>query len=109
MKQCRDMLLIGLQLIEGAAQCGTFTTGSFQFDYRQRQPVDEHHHVWAAFGLACHHRELLHCQPVIVGRLLEVDQPYLARRERTVFRVKLHIRAFGEKPVDTAVLFQQVR
>ena len=107
-KQRRDLLLVSLELIEGAGQRRVLAAGGFEFDHRQWQAVDEHHHVRPTLGLASHHGELLHGEPVVVGRAFEVDQPHLARRQRAVLGVVLHIRAFGQQPMDAAVLLQQV-
>ena len=95
-------------MVEGPDQGCVLAAGGLELYDGQRQAVDEHHHVWPTLDLPGNHRELLHRQPVIVGRPLEVDQPHLARRQRTVLGVVLHVRAVGQQPVDAAVLLQQV-
>ena len=44
-EQRRDLLLVGLELIEGRPDGGLFVGGVLQFHDRQRQAVDEQHHV----------------------------------------------------------------
>jgi len=107
-KQRLNLLFVGLELVEGAGQRRVLAAGGFEFDHRQRQAVEEHHHVRPTLGLACHHGELLHGEPVVVGRAFEVDQPHPARRQRAILGVVLHIRAFGQQAVDAVVLLQQL-
>gem|GEM_PF-3793819 len=51
-KQRRNLLLVSLQLVERVRQMRARAARRFQFDHRQRQTVDEQHHVGAAVELA---------------------------------------------------------
>ncbi len=108
-KQCRDLLLVGLKLIESACQGGALSPGGFELNNGQRQPVDEQHNVWSSLHLSGNYRKLLHCQPVVVARLLKVDQAHAACCEHAVITIIFNLRAIDQQAMDSAVLFQQVR
>ena len=106
-KERRNLGLVRLKLLEGPSQVCTCATRRLQLDHPHRQAIQEHDHIRPPTVLATDNRELAHRQPVIVLRLLKIDQPDLSRRQRTVVSVILHIHAFGHQLVEPAVLFQQ--
>ena len=85
-EQRRNFLLVGLQLVPGVPDRGVLVGGVLEFDHAQRQPVDEHHDVGPAVVLALDHRELVDDQPIVVGRLVEIDQPHPIAANRAVRR-----------------------
>ena len=72
--------LVGLELLEGRPDRGVLVGGVLQLDDRQRQAVDEQHHVRPARVLVLDDGELVDGQPVVVVRVVEVDAPAPARR-----------------------------
>ena len=54
-------------------------------------------------------RELIHCQPVVRRRIVEIDQADLVAAYGAVLDVELHIDAFDQGTVNTSVLFDQRR
>ena len=44
-EQRRDLRLVSLELVERLADGGLFIRNVFEFQHRQRDAVDEHHHV----------------------------------------------------------------
>ena len=83
-EQRRDLLLVGLQLVEGVPDRGVLVAGVLQFDHAQRQAVDEHHDVGPAVVPGLDHRELVDHQPVVVVRVVVVDQPHAVARDGAV-------------------------
>ena len=67
-EQRRDLRLVGLKLLEGRPDRRVLVGGVLQLDHRQRQPVDEQHHVRPARVLPFRHGELVDGQPVVVVR-----------------------------------------
>ena len=107
MEELRDLLLVGLQLVERAQEMGPGAARRFQFDHAQRQAVNEHHHIGPPVVLAVDDHELAHRKPVVLLWLLKVDERDFARRQRAVIGVVLHIHAFGDQLVQAAVFFEQ--
>ena len=75
-KQGRDVVLVGLQLIERRPDRSLFICGVLEFDDRQRQTVDEDHHIRSPVDLAVlvrgFHGVLIDDQPVVVFDVLEI-------------------------------------
>ena len=44
-KERRDLRLVGLELLEGGPDRGVLVRRVLQLDHRQRQAVDEQHHI----------------------------------------------------------------
>ncbi len=106
-EQRRNLLLVGLQLVERTHQMRPRAARRFEFDHRQRQAVDEHHHIGPPVVRAVDHYELGNRQPVVLLRIFEVDQVHLAGRQRAISGDILDIHAFRHQPVQAAVLFEQ--
>ena len=68
-----DLRLISLELVEGGPDGGVLIGGVLQLDHGEWQAVDEDHHVRPPLVLALRHGELVDRQPVVVGRVVEVD------------------------------------
>ncbi len=69
-----DLLLVGLELVESIPDGGVFVGRVFQLEDGQRQAVYEDDDVGAAVVLALDHRELVHHEPVVGVRVLEIDE-----------------------------------
>ncbi len=106
-KQCWNLLLVSLQLIERAGQMRARAARRFQFNHCQRQAVDEQHDVRPAVDLTVDDHELLHRQPVVAFRHIEVQKLNLARRQHAIVAVVFDICAFGQQRVNATVFFQQ--
>ena len=103
-EQRRDLLLVGLKLLERLPDVGVFVRRIFQFDDTQRQAVDENHDVGAAVVLAFNHRELVHHQPVVVVRVIEINQPDNFRADAAVLAAALDGDAVHQHPMKGAVV-----
>ena len=64
-EQVRDVLLLGLELVECCPHVGLLIGRVLQFDHRQGQTVDVDHDIRAAVVLAALDRQLVHHQPVV--------------------------------------------
>ena len=102
-EQRRDFRLVGLQLPPGGPDGGVFVGRVLQFDDRQRQAVDEQHHVGAALAPVFDHGELVDCQPVVVGRVVEVDDAGLGAAHRAVGVAVFHRHAVHDQAMERAV------
>ena len=80
-----------------------------QLDHRERQAVDEEHDVGPALVLAFDDRELVDRQPVVVGRIVEVDHPRLVAADGAVRAPVLDRDAVDEHPVDGTVALDERR
>ena len=104
-----DVLLVGLELVEGALDRGVLVAGVLELDHGQGQAVDEDDQVGAAVVLVLDDGELVDGQPVVLLRVCEVDQPDLVAGDRAVRAPVLDIHAIGEHPVEPAVVLDQAR
>ena len=77
--------------------------GVLQLDDAQRQPVDEQHDVRPAFVLVLDDRELVHCEPVVGLRFVEVEYADLRAMNRTVSVDILHRHAVDHHAVKGAI------
>src|SRR5207249_10062762 len=98
-KQQRDLRLVGLQLIIRLAQGSLFIRDVFEFQYRQWDAIDEHHHVCAAVKLSFLNSELVNREKFVVLWSDEIDQPDLVVNDLAVAVAKLHVNAFDEQPM----------
>ena len=76
-KKRRNVLLVGLKLIEGVLDGGVFVTGVFQLENRQRQTVDEDHHIGTPVLVVLDNGVLVQRHPVVVVDLFQIQQPDL--------------------------------
>ena len=105
----RDLGLVGLELLEGRPDGGVLVRRVLELDDRQRQAVDEEHDVRPAAVLVLHHGELVDRQPVVGGRVLEVQHPRLGAADRAVGRAVLHRHPVHEQAMHRAVARRQLR
>ena len=112
-EQRRDVVQVGLQLVESAVDGGVLVGGVLEFEQRQRQPVDEQQHVRAAVGLGARGQvdvgdgELVDRQPVVGARIGEIDQPDFVVLELPAVAVG-DVDAFGEQAVKGVIVDQRV-
>ena len=81
-EQVGRLLFVGFELMVRLANRGLGVGGVLQLDDGQRQPVDEHDHVGPPVGLRLAGRlvndgELVDGEPVVVVRVVEVEEPDL--------------------------------
>ncbi|MNR36787.1 hypothetical protein D3C85_1547550 [compost metagenome] len=107
MEQRRNLLLVGLQLVESAQQMRPRAARCFQLDHTQRQAVNEHHHIGPPLVLAVDHNELAHRQPVVQFRMLKIDERDFASGQRAIMCVVFDVHTFRHQLVEAAVLFKQ--
>jgi hypothetical protein len=104
----RHLGLVGLELLEGAPDRGVLGRGVLQLQHRQRQAIHEQHHVRPAAVLVLHHAELVHRQPVVARRVVEVDHPRLRAADAAVGVAVFHRHAVHQQAVQRAVAHDQV-
>ena len=79
-EQCGQLGLVGLELVPGGPDGSVLVGWVFEFDDGEEQAVDEEHNVWAAFVLVFGDGELVDGEPVVGGRIFEVDDRAPAHR-----------------------------
>ena len=75
-EQIGNLLLVGLNLIEGLPQVGVHIGGVLQLQQHQRQAVDEQDDVRPAGVLGSLHAELVDRQPLVGAHIGPVDQAH---------------------------------
>ena len=108
-EQVRDLLLVGLELLEGGVRRGLLVAGALELHDPQRQAVDEQHHIWTPLDLVLDDGELVDGEKVVGLGMLEVDEPDLVAAGRAVGLFDLNVDAVDEQPVETAVVQDQRR
>ncbi len=108
-KERRDLVLVGLELVEGPVQGGVLVPRVLQLHHGQGQAVDKDHHIRAAFALVLDDRELIDRQPVVVLQPVEVDQPGLVTADAAVRAGDLDIHALDDQPVQATVFLDERR
>jgi len=83
-KQHWDLRLIGLKLAERRPNIGVLVGSVLQLDHRQRQPVNEQHHIGPAGVLSFAHRELINREPVVFVHIIEVKDARLGTGDRAI-------------------------
>ncbi len=101
-EQPRQVVLVGLELVPRRPDGGVGVGRVLEFDHPERQPVDEQHDVGAPFGLVLNDGELVDCQPVVVGGVVEVDHPSLRAPDPRAVAV-LDVHAFHHHAVEGPV------
>ena len=76
-EQRRDLRLVSLELVERLADGGLFVRNVFEFQHRQRDAVDEHHHIRAPVEMAFLHRELVDGEKFVGFGIRKINQPDL--------------------------------
>ncbi len=103
----RNLLLVGLKLLEGLPDGGVFVGGVLEFHDAERQAVDEDHHVWPAVVLTVHDGELIDGEPIVVCRIVEVHQANEVAGDSASAARVLHRHAVDEHAVEGAVVGDQ--
>ena len=104
LEQRGDLSLVGLELRIGAPDRGVLVGGVLEFQHRQGQPVHEHHNVGPAVVLPFNDRELVDREPVVRGRIVEVDQPGLRPRDGSVGPAVLDVDPVPQQPMKGPVV-----
>ena len=107
-KQAGDFALVGLELIERAAQRGVFVGRVLEFDHAQRQAVDEDHDIGPPVAFILDDGKLIEDEPIIAIDLLEVDGPDFIARDRTVGSFEFHVEAIDQQLMPAPIVFDQV-
>ncbi len=76
--------------MERVGDRGILIGGVLEFQNRQRQAVDEQHHIGPAIVLPLDHRELIDREPVVRLGRLEVDQPHTVPSNRAIGPLVFH-------------------
>ena len=108
-EQRRNLGLVGLKLPEGRVDRRILVGGVLQLDHDQRQSVDEQHDVGPPFAAVLDHGELVHREPVVVVRVVEVEHPHLGAAHPAVGVGVLHGDAGDQHAVEVAVAGLQRR
>ena len=112
-EQGRDVVLVGLQLIERRPDRGVFIGGVLEFDDRQRQTVDEDDHIRTPVDLAVlvrgFHRVLVDDQPVVVIGVLEIHHIHPPADHAPIFGFVIHLDAVDQQVMKGMVVEQQRR
>ena len=103
-KKRRDLLLVGLKLVEGRPDRGAFGGGVLQLDHRERQAVDEQNDVGPPFMLILHDRELIDCHELIGIRVFIVQDADEIAADGAIRALILHRHALDEILVDGMVV-----
>ncbi len=103
-EQGLDLLLVGLELVEGRPDGGLLVRRVLQLHHRQRQAVHEEHHVRAALVAPLHHGELVHRQPVVVSGLIVIQHAHQVAAERAVGPEVLHRHPLHQHAVGRVVV-----
>ena len=90
---------ISLQLVERAANCGVCIRDVFEFQHRQRNAVDEDHHIRAPVKMALLHCELVDREKFIGIGIRKINQPDLVVNDLAFAITKLHVHAFHQQPM----------
>src|SRR2546429_2448142 len=84
MHQRRNLLLVCLDLIMSGGEPLVGVFWNLQLDDSERQTIDEHDNVRSTIVLAFDDGELVHSQPVVRARIVEIDQPDMIARDASV-------------------------
>jgi hypothetical protein len=105
----RQLVLVGLQLVEGRPDRGLFVGRVLQLDERERQPIDEDDHVGPARVALLLHRELVHDEPVVGAWLLEVDDAHRRVTHGAVGTQVFEAQTVDQVGVELAVAVDELR
>ena len=102
-EQRRDLRLVGLKLPEGRPDGCVLVGGVLQLDDAERQAVDEQHDIGPPFVLVLDDGELVDREPVVAGRVVEVEHANLSAADPALCVEVLHRHPGDEHPVEVAV------
>ncbi len=103
-KKRRDLRLVGLELPECRPDVRVFIRRILEFHHGQRQAVDENDHIGSPAVVTLDHGELVYGKPVVVPRVVEIDQPRLISSNRAIRPPVLHVDTFDEHLVECAIV-----
>jgi hypothetical protein len=104
-----DLGFVGLELLEGRPDRGVLVRSVLELHDGQRQAIDEEHNVQPAAVLVLRHGALVDGQPVVSGRVLEVQHPRLCAADLAVGRAVLHCHPVHEQAMHRAVARRHFR
>ena len=106
-EQAGDLPLVGLKLIEGAADRRLLVRRVLELNHAKRQAVDEDYDIGAAVVLTLDDGELVDRQPVVVVGMGEVDRPDLVVDDPALVGVVLHVDTVHEIVMEAPVVLDQ--
>ena len=106
-EQRRDLVLVGLKLLEGLLRGRGFVGKVLQFEHGDGQAVQKDDDVRAAQLVALLHGELVDGEPVVGGGVCEVRQPHLQPGDAAVLAPCLHVHAVSKRRMEGAVVFDE--
>ena len=105
----RDLGLVRLELLERGPDGRVLVGRVLELEHRERQAVDEQHHIRPAAVLGLHDAELVDGQTVVIREVVEVDRTRLRAANRTVCVPILDRHAVHEEAVQRAVALDKIR
>ena len=108
-EQRRHLRLVGLELLEGAPDRGVLVGGVLELHHRQRQAVHAQHQIGPPRVLVLDDAELVHRQPVVARRVVEVDHPRLGAADVALGIAVLDRHAIDQQAVQGAVAHDELR
>ena len=108
-EQRRKLGLVGPELLPRAPDSRVLVRRVLELDHPERQAVYEQHYIRAALVLVLDDGELVDRQPVVVGRVVEIDNTGLRPPDRAVLDAVLHRHAIHDHAMEGAVAGLQHR
>jgi hypothetical protein len=108
-EQRRQLGLVGLELLERRPDGRVLVGRVLELHHRQRQPVDEQHHVRPARVLVLGDGELIDREPVVVLRIVEVERARLRPADRAVCCAVLDRHTLHQQAMHGTVAGRQLR
>ena len=102
-EQPRQLGLVRLELLPRRPDGGVLVRRVLKLDHAQRQPVHKQNHVRPARVPVLRNGELVDCQPVVVGRLAEVDDTNDVPAHRSPGFPVLDLHAVHDHPMKSPV------
>ena len=102
-QQRGDFSPVGLELLEGIPNRGLLVGRIFQLDDRERETIEKNHDVGPAVVAGFDDGELIHREPVVRERVVEIHQSHLVALDRAVGPGILHVHAIAQHLVKGAV------
>jgi len=91
----------------GGPDRGVLVGWILQFDHGKRQAVDEQDNVWSPRVLALRNGKLVDGEPVVVFRMIEIDDARLSAGDRAVLALVFDIDAVAEHSMEGAVALDE--
>ena len=106
-EQARDLVLVGLELVERPFEGGVLVAWILQFHDGQWKTVDEQSNVWPAIVVMLDHCELIHREPVVGIDFSEVDQASEITTDCPVLSGDLDRHSFDQIAVQASILLDE--